>query len=161
MLTRDLCHFTIWIREVRSSNSDGNKTASNQTNLPNYVRESLSNVLLTYIDFRPPILDSRRLNSSKPDESINKVPESCIEEFNLYVSTWKGWQGPFPSKYNRVTWQDVEKENTVDGTVTCKHVSPTFQDKIHNWTDENSNTSTTIPPPDIISESFRFVWNWF
>ena len=118
------------------------------------VRESLSNILLTHIDFRRPILDSKRYNSSNDDDTIERVPESCIEDFNLYVSTWKGWQGPLPSKDNRITWEQVESSNTQHGTVSCTEVLPEPTEDLDDSFGNATNGSTTTPPVPL-SESFR------
>ncbi len=47
-------------------------------------------IFSSHILFRRPTLDRKVLESTKDDGSIEKVPESCIEKFNLYVSTWEG-----------------------------------------------------------------------
>lgn len=151
---RDFIYMPSW----SSASQDGDHTKENSTKetppLPTHTRESLSNILLTHIDFRRPILDSKRYNTTRHDETIEKVPESCIEEFYLYVSTWKGWQGPLPGKDNRLTWEQVERANTVDGTSSCTHIVQTSDDDMEAEGEDNTNTSTSRPM-ESIAESFR------
>ena len=121
------------------------------------IRESLSNILLTFIDFRSPILDSKRYNRTRDDETIERVPESCIEEFNLYVSTWKGWQGEFPSKTNQIRWDDVERENTIQSSVTCTHTpSVSSSNSFDDSSMENQSNFSSTTPPIPIAESFSY-----
>jgi hypothetical protein len=142
--------FPRWSYASKNSNS-----TEIESKPPTHIRESLSNILLSHIDFRRPILDHKILNTTKDDDVIERTPESCIEEFNLYVSTWKGWQGPLPSRDNRITWEQIERENTIQSTVSCtrmiKQPTKTFDD----FYDNETNTSTT-PPPILIAESFSY-----
>lgn len=122
--------------------------------------ESLSNILLTHIDFRRPTLDYKRENVTKDDDTIDLVPQSCIEEFNLYVSTWKGWQGPLPSKDNSITWEQVERENSVFSTVSCTHVAKETAEPVDDFYGNHSNgtnftTRAPTPPPPPTAELFR------
>ncbi|UJR10091.1 hypothetical protein I4U23_014313 [Adineta vaga] len=151
-LVRDILVFPQWTYASRKSNHN-NQNFTFETPLPRtHVRESLSNVLLTHIDFRRPILDHRELNSSREDESIGRIPSSCIEEFNLYVSTWKGWEGALPSKDNKVKWEEVERANTVHGSVSCtQYAKETIDDS-----NENGTNSSTVEPTIIFSESFSY-----
>jgi hypothetical protein len=131
-------------------------TNINKVEVKTHVRESLSNILLTHIDFQRPTLDYKRYhNLTKDDETIEKVPESCIEEFNLYVSTWKGWQGVLPSKDNKVTWEQVERDNTIQGTVSCTHVANESIENLQDFYDNETNSSSPVPPIPI-AESFRY-----
>lgn len=135
--------FPSWSSAAKKSSPMTNQTSSttDATKVQMHNRESLSNILLTYIDFRRPILHHKISNVTKEEETIERVPETCIEEFNLYVSTWKGWQGAFPGKDNRITWDEVERENTVQGTVTCTEFA---SDSIDEF-DENNETNSSIP----------------
>jgi hypothetical protein len=144
-----------WSFASKNSDQEGENSTAESDPLPTHTRESLSNILLTHIDFRRPILDSKRYNSTKHDENIEKVPESCIEEFYLYVSTWKGWQGPLPGKDNRLTWEQVERANTVDGTVSCTHIVQDSDDDIEEDELENNTNTSTSGSQESIAESFR------
>ena len=160
ILVRDIMYWPQWTFAAKKANVINQNLTADTPVVKTHVRESLSNILLTYIDFRRPNLDYRRTNSTKVDETIEKVPESCIEEFNLYVSTWKGWQGPLPSKDNSITWDQVERDNTIFSTISCTHVPKepieSFDDLDGN-SSNSSNDSTTIPtpPPLPTAESFR------
>jgi hypothetical protein len=146
--------FPPWSSEAKKSNNANQNSSNDKPLFKTHVRESLSNVLLTYIDFRRPMLGHKVLNSTKEDEAIEKIPESCIEEFNLYVSTWKGWQGPLPGKDNKITWEQVERENTIQGTVSCSHIIKESTNHFDDLYGNETNSSTT-EPPIIIAESFR------
>lgn len=160
VLVRDILFWPQWTYAAKKANVANQNLTVESPPPQTHVRESLSNILLTHIDFRRPTLDYKRMNNTKDDEAIEKVPESCIEEFNLYVSTWKGWQGPLPSKDNSIGWEQVERENTVHSTISCTHVvkEPTeeFDDPYGN-SSNGTNFSTTVPtpPPLPTAESFR------
>ena len=161
-MIRDLIYVPHWsFAEKRSLTNNSQNLSSDEVKPPTHIRESLSNILPTHFDFRRPILHHKITNTSKDDDTIDRVPESCIEEFNLYVSTWKGWQGPIPSKDDHLRWEKVNKENTIDGTVSCTHEIPNLQRTPNEFSDdENFNTSTngstTTPPPILIAESFSY-----
>ena len=152
-LTRDILFFPSWSNAAKKSNLLNQTSTFNESKLPNYIRESLSNILLTHVDFRRPMLHHKNSNISKDDETIERKPESCIEEFNLYVSTWKGWQGALPSKENRITWEQVERENTIQGTVSCTHL---VKDSNEMFYENETNSSQTIPPPIFVAEPFSY-----
>ena len=124
-----------------------------------HILESLSNILVTHIDFRRPILNYDEHNTTH-DDTVDRVPESCIEEFNLFVSTWKGWQGPLPSIDDKIEWEKVERENSVYGRISCKREiktnSENFDDSYGNISNE-TNFSTIIPTSSSLptAESFR------
>ncbi len=160
ILVRDITIWPQWTFAAKKANVV-NQNASITKPLPEtHVLESLSNILLTHIDFRRPTLDYKRENTTKDDDTIERVPQSCIEEFNLYVSTWKGWQGPLPSKENSISWEQVERENSVFGTISCTHIVKETIETVDDFYGNNSNGtnfSTTIPtpPPLPTAESFR------
>ncbi|CAF3971477.1 unnamed protein product [Adineta steineri] len=139
---RDILFFPQWTYAGKKV------TVPNKTTVP----ESLSNILLTHIDFRRPILDNKRLNKRKEDETIGKIPASCIEEFNLYVSTWKGWHGSLPSKDNKITWEQVEQNNTIRGIVSCTQ----YGKEITEYSYDNETNSSTTVPTIIFAESFSY-----
>ena len=155
ILVRDLVYIPLWSSASKSGDHSEENSTLDAAVLPTHTRESLSNILLTHIDFRRPILDSKRYNTSRHDETIEKVPESCIEEFYLYVSTWKGWHGPLPGKDNRVTWEQVERANVVEGVASCTHLVQNFHEDIEDEL-ENSTNTTTSRPTESIAESFRY-----
>jgi hypothetical protein len=149
-----------WTYAAKKANVANQNATADKPEAKTHIRESLSNILLTYIDFRRPTLDYKRHNKTKDDDSIERVPESCIEEFNLYVSTWKGWQGPLPSKDNTGAWEQVERENSVYSTISCTHIvkeSTENLDDLYGNETNGTNFSTTIPtpPPLPTAESFR------
>lgn len=148
-----------WTYAAKKANVANQNTTVEEPPPKTHIRESLSNILLTHIDFRRPILDYKGHNATKDDDTIERVPESCIEEFNLYVSTWKGWVGPLPSSDNSVTWEQVERENSVYGTISCTHVpkEPDIIDDPYGNFSNGTNFSTTIPPSPTppAAESFR------
>ena len=144
--------FPSWSYAAKKSSPLNNQTSptNDAAKVQMHTRESLSNILLTHIDFRRPILHHKISNATKEEETIERVPETCIEEFNLYVSTWKGWQGAFPARDNRITWEEVERENTIQGTVSCTQIAT---DSIDNF-DENNETNSSSPI--FISQSFAY-----
>jgi hypothetical protein len=149
-----------WSYAAKKATVTNQNTTTDKPEIKAHVTESLSNILLTHIDFRRPTLDYKRHNKTKDDEAIEKSPESCIEEFNLYVSTWKGWQEPLPPKDDTQAWERVERENTVHSTISCTHLvkEPTENlDDIYGNETNGTNFSTTIPtpPPLPTAESFR------
>lgn len=150
--------FPEWSYATKKSNNMNQNTTAEKPIRKTHIRESLSNILLTHIDFRHPTLFHKILNSTKEDETIEKIPEPCIEEFNLYLSTWKGWQGALPSKDNRITWEQVEKENTIYGTVNCTLSSKDSSDSSEEPDEEITNTtnSSSAIPPILTSESYRY-----
>jgi hypothetical protein len=159
-IVRDIIFWPQWSYAAKKANVGNQNLTDDKPPAKTHVQESLSNILLTHIDFRRPTLDYKQTNISKDDDTIGRAPLSCIEEFNLYVSTWKGWLGPLPSKDNTITWEQVERENSVQSTISCTHLvkeTPvTFDDGYGN--DSNgTNFSTTIPtpPPLPTAESFR------
>ncbi len=155
-LVHDIMLVPQWSYAAKKSDSLNQNATVNEPKAKTYIRESLSNILSSHIDFRRPILDHKILNSTKDDDMIERVPESCIEEFNLYVSTWKGWQGALPSKDNRITWEQVEQENTIQGTVSCTHdVAKHGAKPSEDFYDNETNSSTTMPPISI-AESFSY-----
>jgi hypothetical protein len=147
--------FPQWSFAAKKTNIINQNSTNDEVKPKTHVRESLSNILSTHIDFRRPILYHEVLNSTKDDENIERVPEACIEEFNLYVSTWKGWQGLFPSKDNKITWEQVERVNTIQGTVSCTHCAKESIENFENFYDNETNSSATIPPI-LIAESFSY-----
>jgi hypothetical protein len=161
---RDIIYWPQWTYAAKKANVINQNLTVEKPEPRTHVRESLSNILLTHIDFRRPTLDYKRPNVTKVDETIERVPESCIEEFNLYVSTWKGWQGPLPTKDNGVTWEQVERENSIQSTISCTHV---VDETLENFDDpygnnsNGTNFSTTVPtpPPLPTAESFRYEQN--
>lgn len=160
ILTRDILVWPQWTFAAKKANVPNQNDTTTKSYSKTHVLESLSNILLTHIDFRRPTLDYKRQNNTKVDETIELVPSSCIEEFDLYVSTWKGWQGPLPGKDNSITWEQVEQENSVVGSVSCTHVTkePTVNfDDLYGNSSNNTNWTTTIPtpPPLPTAESFR------
>ncbi|CAF3855579.1 unnamed protein product [Rotaria sp. Silwood2] len=161
ILVRDITFWPQWTYAAKKANIANQNATANEPPPKTHVRESLSNILLTHIDFRRPILDHKGHNVTKNDDSIERIPESCIEEFNLYVSTWKGWQGPLPSPDNSITWEQVERENSVYGTASCTHgakeTSENSDDLYGNQTN-GTNFSTTIPtpPPLPTAETFSY-----
>lgn len=160
ILVRDILVWPQWTIEAKKPTPPNQNGTITKSYSKTHVLESLSNILLTYIDFRRPTLDYRRQNNTKQDETIELVPQSCIEEFDLYVSTWKGWQGPLPSKDNSITWEQVEQENSASGTISCTHVTkePIVDlDDPYGNNSNNTNWTTTIPtpPPLPTAESFR------
>ena len=149
-VVRDVIFFPQWIYAAKSSNTINQTSIITEAKPKTHIRESLSNILLTHIDFRRPILHHKISNLTKDEETIERTPETCIEEFNLYVSTWKGWQGVFPAKDNRITWEEVERENTIQGTVSCA-----YADNLEDFYDnETNNSDTTSATP--IAESFSY-----
>ncbi len=160
ILVRDIIVWPQWTFAAKKANVANQNSTDDKPPPKTHVRESLSNILLTHIDFRRPTLDYKRTNVTKDDDTIERVPESCIEEFNLYVSTWKGWQGPLPGKDNSITWEQVERENSVHSTISCTHIVKETQENFDDLYGNNSNGtnfSTTIPtpPPSLTAESFR------
>ena len=160
VLVRDLVYWPQWTYAAKKANIANQNLTAEKAEPKTHVLESLSNILLTHIDFRRPTLDYKRTNNTKDEETIERVPESCIEEFNLYVSTWKGWQGALPSKDNSISWEQVERENTVHNTISCTHVIKEVENEFDDLYGNNSNGtnfSTTIPtpPPLPTAESFR------
>ncbi|CAF3365398.1 unnamed protein product [Rotaria socialis] len=160
-LVRDIVIWPQWTYAAKKANLANINTTVEAPPQKTHIRESLSNILLTYIDFRRPILDYKGYhNGSKDDDSIERVPESCIEEFNLYVSTWKGWLGPLPSTDNSVTWEQVERDNSVHGTISCTHVVKETEnfDDFYGNNSNGTNYSTTIPPSPTppVAESFSY-----
>ncbi|CAF2540699.1 unnamed protein product [Rotaria sp. Silwood2] len=158
ILIRNIIYFPQWSYATIKTNTVNQSLTSDKTLRKTHSRESLSNILLTHIDFRHPILHHKILNSTKDDETIDKVPEACIEEFNLYVSTWKGWRGPLPSKDNKITWEQVERDNTIYGTVNC---TPSVKEYIDNFDDlyeneTNDMNSSTVVPPLYVPESYSY-----
>ena len=145
----DILVFPRWTYASRKSHKSQNLTLEPEKP-PTHTRESLSNVLLTHIDFRRPILDHREINGTKEDDSVGRIPLSCIEEFNLYVSTWKGWEGPLPSKDNRLTWEEIERANTVHGAVDCTVYSRETVVSVN----ENGTNSSTVESRLSFYESF-------
>ncbi|CAF1231815.1 unnamed protein product [Rotaria sp. Silwood1] len=158
ILIRDIIFFPQWSYATKKPNTINQTLTNDKPIQKTHIRESLSNILLTHIDFRHPILHHKILNSTKDEETIEKVPEPCIEEFNLYVSTWQGWRGPLPSKDNKITWEQVERENTIYGTVTCtpsiKEYTKNFEDLYENET--NGTNNSTIVPPVYVPESYSY-----
>lgn len=160
ILVRDILVWPQWTFAAKKANPPNQNGTITKSYSKTHVLESLSNILLTHIDFRRPTLDYRRQNNTKQDETIELVPQSCIEEFHLYVSTWKGWQGPLPSKDNSITWEQVEQENSVSDTISCTHVAKEstvdLDDPYGNYSN-STNWTTTIPtpPPLPTAESFR------
>jgi hypothetical protein len=155
MLVRDLIYVPSWSYASKSNYTSEQNSTLDKSEPPTHIRESLSNILLTYIDFRRPILDSKHFNTTKDDETINKVPEACIEEFYLYVSTWKGWQGELPTGSNSIKWEEVEENNTIHGAVSCTHSIEPSIDINDDLSDNRTNVSTTAAPPVSIAESFK------
>jgi hypothetical protein len=147
--------FSQWSYASKKANVINQTSINSESKPKTHVRESLSNILVTHFDFRRPILDHEILNSTKDNETIERIPESCIEEFNLYVSTWKGWQGPLPSKDNKITWEQIEHHNTRQGTVTCTRSIKASTENLQTFYDNETNSSTTLPPI-IIAESFSY-----
>ena len=97
---------------------------------------------------------------STENDTLERTPVSCIEEFNLYVSTWKGWQGPLPAKDNNAAWEQVERENWFQNVISCTHAAkktPDIFDDFYGNYSNGTNFSTTIPtpPPPPIAQSFR------
>ncbi len=161
VLVRDIIVWPQWTFAAKKANVVNQNSTPAKPPPKDHIRESLSNILLTYIDFRRPTLDYKRENVTKDDDTIERTPLSCIEEFNLYVSTWKGWQGPLPSKDNSIAWEQVERENTVQSTISCTHIakeqpSESFDDLYGN-NSNGTNFSTTVPtpPPVPTAEFFR------
>ncbi|CAF0788878.1 unnamed protein product [Adineta ricciae] len=150
-LVHDILVFPRWTYASRKSHNNQNLTLEPEKP-PTHTRESLSNVLLTHIDFRRPILDHREINGTKEDESVGRIPLSCIEEFNLYVSTWKGWEGPLPSKDNRLTWEEIERANTVHGAVDCA----VYLRETVVSVNENGTNSSTVESRLNFYESFGY-----
>ena len=154
IVIRDIMFLPEWSYATKPVNvTDGNRT-NDKTVLKTQVRESLSNILVTHIDFRPPVLDHAELNPVV-DKNIEKIPESCIEEFSLYVSTWKGWSGPLPSNNNKVTWEQVERDNIIDGFVTCTPSNRAAAENLEGLYDNGTNSSTEVPPIQI-PQSYRY-----
>ncbi|CAF4519942.1 unnamed protein product [Rotaria sp. Silwood1] len=161
ILVRDIVYWPQWTYAAKKANIANQNSTVDEPPPKTHVRESLSNILLTHIDFRRPILEHKGFNITKDDDTIEKIPESCIEEFNLYVSTWKGWQGPLPSSDNSITWEQVERENSVYGTISCTPVRNETQenlDDLYGNQSNGTNFSTTIPttPPLPTAESFSY-----
>ncbi|CAF1990161.1 unnamed protein product [Rotaria magnacalcarata] len=158
IIIRDIMFFPQWSYATKKVNNINQTVIVEKPIRKNHTRESLSNILLTHIDFRHPTLHHKVLNTTKDDETIEKIPEACIEEFNLYVSTWKGWQGPLPSKDNRISWEQVEKENTIYGIVNCtlsvKESPENSDDSYENTT--NSTNGATVVPPVSAPESYSY-----
>ncbi|CAF1603550.1 unnamed protein product, partial [Didymodactylos carnosus] len=144
-----------WPNYSLGTEQDTQDNTLTTTNTPpaeeSYVKESLSNILLDHIDFRRPIVDYKNLNYSKEDDAVDKIPESCIEKFRLWVSTWKGWEGELPSKENGITWEEVEKANTKTGWVKCTEVSQ--EPILSSINIENASNSTTNETSNIRSTS--------
>lgn len=162
VLVRDIVYWPQWTFAAKKANTAGQNSTINKRPNETHTFESLSNILLTHIDFRRPSLDYRRTNVSKDDETLDRTPVSCIEEFNLYVSTWKGWLGPLPSKDNSITWEQVERENTLQNSISCTHVVKPKPESVYdphgNYTDEmNYTTTIPTPPPPPAAESFSYV----
>ncbi|CAF1134734.1 unnamed protein product [Adineta steineri] len=162
VLVRDIVYWPQWSYAAKKANVANQNITTPKPLKETFTRESLSNILLTYIDFRRPAVDYKRTNITKDDDTIDRTPVSCIEEFNLYVSTWKGWQGPLPSKDNSITWEQVERENSVQSTISCTHVAKDIPEEFDDFYGNNSNGtnfSTTIPtpPPLPTAESFGYV----
>lgn len=145
-LVGDVMLFPSWTSAAKKSVSTTNaNSTTNEPKVQMYTRESLSNILSTHIDFRRPILHHKTSNGTKEDETIERTPETCIEEFNLYVSTWKGWLGAFPAQDNRITWEEVERENTIQGTVTCTRTTRDSTDTFNEFDDDNNETNSSLP----------------
>ena len=156
MLIRETIFFPHWSFGEKKLNANNQNLSMNESKLETHIRESLSNILPSHIDFRRPILHHNVLNATKDDETIERVPESCIEEFNLYVSTWKGWQGALPSKDNRITWEQIEQENTVQASVSCTHLIKDTTQNFDDLDDDNQTNSSTTNPPILVAESFSY-----
>ncbi|UJR35966.1 hypothetical protein I4U23_028707 [Adineta vaga] len=162
ILVRDIIYWPQWTYAAKKPNV-ANQNATVPKRVPEtHTLESLSNILLTHIDFRRPVLDYKQTNMSKEDDTLERTPVSCIEEFNLYLSTWKGWQGPLPSKDNQAAWEQVERENSLQNTISCTHIAketPEIVDDFYGNTSNGTNFSTTIPtpPPPPIAESFSYI----
>jgi len=66
-----------------------------------------------------------------------------------------------PSKDNSITWEQVERENSVTGTISCTHVSKESEDTIDDPYGNASNATnftTAIPTPSPLptAESFSY-----
>ena len=149
--------FPSWTFAAKKSGSISNSNStSTEPKIQTYTRESLSNILPTHIDFRRPILHHKMSNGTKDDETIERTPETCIEEFNLYVSTWKGWQGEFPARTNRITWEEVERENTIQGIVSCIHSTRDLSENFNEFNNDEDNNDTNSSIPIVTSQPFVY-----
>ncbi|CAF0831187.1 unnamed protein product [Adineta ricciae] len=162
VLVRDIIYWPQWTYAAKKVNAANQNSTGPKRPPATHTLESLSNILLTHIDFRRPVLDAKQANMSIDNDTLERTPVSCIEEFNLYVSTWKGWQGPLPAKDNNAAWEQVERENSFQNVISCTHAAketPDIFDDFYGNYSNGTNFSTTIPtpPPPPIAESFSYV----
>ena len=81
-MIRDLIYVPHWsFAEKRSLTNNSQNLSSDEVKPPTHIRESLSNILPTHFDFRRPILHHKITNTSKDDDTIDRVLKNLISMF--------------------------------------------------------------------------------